>query len=96
MQPTKVTSPHRPETVGTHISICRLRVDVLSVFLKRLFLRAQPCWFTLFEYEEQEKLVSDVMDTCAAHVGLVHDVIDTYCQTQNGSAYGYVSAIFKG
>ena len=32
----------------------------------------------------------DVSDISATHAGLVHDVIDTRCWAQNGSAHGRV------
>ena len=30
----------------------------------------------------------DIIDTCATHASLVHDVTYTDCQTRNGSTYG--------
>ena len=60
-------------------------------------MRAQPCYFALFN-EEQMRLAHDVMDnkvdTCATPAGLVHDDKDTDCQTQHGSAHGRESQTF--
>ena len=48
--------------------------------------------------KNKKKLAPYVIDTCAIHLyytDLVHDVITTDCQTQNGSAHSGVFATFK-
>ena len=64
---TELCVPCEPKVV-LPISIQR-KIFIFS-FLKLELLSAQPSWFTLWE-------AFDITDTCAAHAGLVHDVMDT-------------------
>ena len=48
-----------------------------------------------FPIKDRKRLAHDVIDACATHAGLSHDVTDTDCQTQLDSAQGRVFAIFK-
>ena len=59
-------------------------------------LRAQAMLVHSLPMKSRERLVHDVMPyNSAIHAGLVHDVTDTDCMTQNGSAHGPVFATFK-
>ena len=42
-----------------------------------------------------KRLARDVSDTFTTHATLVHDVTNTHCRRQNGSAHGRVVATFK-
>ena len=52
-----------------------------------------------FTYEDQKgeekKLVHDVINTCATHAILVHEIADTDYQAQNGSSHDRVFATIK-
>ena len=45
--------------------------------------------------KKRKNLSHDVFDTLATHAGSVHDVKDTDCWAQNGSAHGRVFANFE-
>ena len=71
-------------------------IDALEIFtgLKFELLEAQSFWFALYQQRETQKLVHDALCTYATHRGLVHDVTNTKCQAQNGSAHDRVFATF--
>ena len=45
--------------------------------------------------EQGKKLVFDVIDACATHACLLHDVRHTNCQHKNGSTHDHVFETFK-
>ena len=68
--------------------------DNTALCIIRTAFMVQPSWYTL--YKRRDWLAGYVvMNTSAAHAGLVHDATDTDCQTPNGSNHNLVFVTFN-
>ena len=92
----------RTNGLPAYIFVYRLRTISMSLYLRSRrallkfeLLRVQPYDSLITGEVQKQRPAQEVTDTSATLANLVHDVMDTDCQTQNGKDFGSVFATFK-